>query len=274
MIADLGLKAISLMDYSGVNAGWNELSVGSDFLEKITSAPALPLITSNLVHKDTRLPLGKKYVIKRVGDVKVGIIGIMPTEQPKSRAYKSCGQRSNPDKPAEKPEQGTPFTLLMEHLEVIPPEKALKELLPQVREQADIVVLLSQYRREETTEIVNNIKGIDLAISLRGKTRKRADENKGTPVMETAYRSLRLGYVKLTLDEAGKIIQNQKKMIRLNKSVASDKQIAQITGDDINKKVREAEIRKRKEEARALLKMSPYEYYEMVTKQQAERIKN
>lgn len=271
MIADLGLKAISLMDYSGVNAGWNELSVSSDFLKKITSAPAFPLITSNLMHKDTRLPLGKKYVIKRVGDVNVGIVGIMPTEPPESRAYKSCGQRS---KLAEKSDQGTPFTLFMEHLEVIPPEDALKALLPQVREQADIVILLSQYRREETTEIVNHIKGIDLAISVRGKTRKRADENKGTPVMETVYRNLRLGYVKLTLDEAGKIIQNQQKMIRLNKTVASDKAIAQITGNNINKTVREAEIEKRKAEARALLKLSPYEYYEMVTKQQAEKIKD
>ncbi len=271
LIAELSLKAMNLIDYSAMNLGWSELSTGTGFLKKVTSTISFPLITSNLVDKDTRDTLGNKYIIKRVGDVRVGILGII-TPEPIDKYTGGCKQ-NRPAEVKDQPEKkAMPLSLLMERLEVVPPEQALKNLLPEIRNQADIVILLSQYSFEDTSLLVNSLDGIDLAISGRRK-KLMSPSDTGVPVLEVAYQCRGIGYIKLTLDDTGKITQKQNKMIPLNEKIASDQQIVMITGKDIHKRISDGEKRKREEEARALLKLSPFEYYEKVIKQQEQQVK-
>ncbi|MDM8526275.1 hypothetical protein QUF80_23095 [Desulfococcaceae bacterium HSG8] len=271
LVAELGLKAMNLTGYSAMNIGWNELSVGSDVLNGMISGISFPLVTSNLVHKNSRLPLGKKYVISHVGDIRVGILGIMPVSPPASLCSTGGGGCGNHNAAGHdhSQEEISP-ALLMENMEVIPPEDALQKLLPEVRKEADIVILLSQYSFEDTTSLVNQLEGIDLAVSGSRKRWARTNnkDSRGVPVMEVAYQTRKLGYLKVSLDDTGRVIQDKQKMIRLGDTVASDVQIAQITGNDIHKKIQEEEKRKLEEEARALLKLSPYEYYQKLMKEQ------
>ncbi|MCP4110134.1 MAG: hypothetical protein GY749_32200 [Desulfobacteraceae bacterium] len=271
MVAELGLKAMNLIDYSAMNMGWSELSTGTGFLKKVTSTISFPLITSNLMHKGTNATLGKKYVIKRMGDIRVGILGIIPPEQ-RDRYAKGCKQNLSEIK-GQSEKAAVPLSLLMERLEIVPPEQALKNLLPEVRNQADIVILLSQYNLEDTSVLANSLGGIDLAISGRRK-KLGSPSDTGVPVLEVAYQCRGIGYVKLTLDDTGKITQKQNKMIPLTDKIASDQQIVMITGEDINKKIKNEEKRKAEEEQRALLKLSPQEYYEKVIKEQQQQFEN
>lgn len=274
LIAELSLKAMNEMNYSAVNLGWNELLTGADFLKEMESAIKIPLITSNLIYKEGRTPFGKKYVIQKVGDVKIAILGIMPTEPSyKSPASKGCADVHEHEEKKEGTEskQTPEKRLLPELLEVVPPEEALKALVPEVRSQADMVILLSQCGYEATSSLVNKLEGIDLAISGQRTTWKEPDEKINVPIFEAAYRGDRLGYVRLTLDENGKIIQNKKKMISLESSVPFDTRILKITGNDINQKIRNQAFYKAQKEAEAMMKLSPQEYYEMLLKKEQEK---
>ncbi len=163
---------------------------------------------------------------------------------------------------------------MAEEIEMIPPEDALKAILPEVRNSANIVVLLSQYPLENTRTIVKSIPGIDLAISSPAKKWVAADEKEEQiPVMQTQYGCKSLGYVKFRLDDTGKILDHKKKNITLNDLVLSDEQIVQITSNDINQKIKQEETKKMEEEAKTLLKLTPAEYYEKLIKEQSENKK-
>jgi len=181
-IAEISLKAMSLMEYDAMNLGWNDLAFDTEFLNKMRSRAAFPLITSNVVYKDSGLPFGEKYIIKTVGNIRVGILGVMPLEP-----------------------------------------------------------ILKPTNKAEKSRV---------------------------PIMQTAHIGKRLGYVKLTLNDAGQIIKTEDQMIRLNGFIPSEGRVIKLTSDDIGKKIREGELRKMEKEAKALLQLSPEKYYEMLMKEQ------
>jgi len=256
--------------YSAINIGINELSIGTEKLKEMTDTVSFPVITSNLVYKKSRLPIGKKYIIQQVGDVKVGILGITPIELSSGESSQDkaagCSKES-----VKNVSEKIPATQLTEEIEMIQPEEALKAILPEVRNSANVVVLLSQYPLEVTRTIVKSTPGIDLAISSPLKKWVTVDEKEEQiPVMQTQYGCKSLGYVKFRLDDTGKILDHKKKSINLNDLVLSDEKIVQITSNDINQKIKQEEAKKMEEEAKALSKLTPAEYYEKLITEQSE----
>lgn len=251
MKAELSLSAMNLMDYTAMNPGGSEFFFGTDFLKKTSSDIAFPLVTSNLVYKDSQLSFGKKYIIKNTGRLKVAILGVMPVE-----AFENI-----PD-----PES-------LKNMEIIPPEKALKNLLPEVRKKADLIILLSQCRFETTTSLVNNLNGIDIAISC-GKTKPDYDGNDGTTrVVQTGSRGKYLGFLQVTTNNTAEILFGQDQLMELDESVQADKAISKIISDAFAGKAREkkrlATEKKRGNLHKDLmdgLQSTPMEYFEMQQK--------
>ena len=125
--AELILNAMELMGYDALNLGGPEFFLGEEFLEHTRSHVSFPYIASNLLFDGGRLPWTKEYVIKEVGGIRVAVLGVL-----------------NPDELTQLPNQDR-----VKELQVIPPEAALNKLLPEVREKADLVVLLSHIRRRK-----------------------------------------------------------------------------------------------------------------------------
>jgi len=256
MKAELSLSAMNLMDYTAMNPGGSEFFFGTDFLKKASSDIAFPLVTSNLVYKDSRLPFGKKCVIKNAGGLKVAILGIMPVG-----AFEKI------------PDPGS-----LKNLEIIPPKTALKNLLPEVREKADFVILLSEDGFEAATSLVNKLKGIDLAIFYgRKRMGPRPLDKGGTLVVHTGSRGSSLGFLQITVNVNGEIYSRPEKRIKLDESVAKDELIAKMIDDAFYKKAREKKRiganrkqRKIQQEINKLMKMTPDEYIEMLRKKQTE----
>ena len=256
------------MDYAAGTLGWSDLSVGADFLKEISNRISFPMVTSNLVYKDSQKPFGEKYLIREIADVRVGILGIMPLETAgqKTPADAGCSQKEK----HEADTHAATEAVFADYLEVIPPEEALKKLIPEVRSHADFLILLSQCGFKATNDLVSQVKGIDLAISGQRMTAVHPDEESEVPVMEATYQGKSLGFVKLTLDDTGRIIHKKKELLQLGDSIPFDTHISKITGDDIHTKVREEEMRKMEKESEALMKLTPQEYYELLKKQQSE----
>jgi len=241
------------MPYAAMNLGWSDISAGTDFLKDAATKMKFPFVSSNAVYKETGLPIGEKYVIRETGGVRIGILGILPVTVPeKATQSPSCGDKKQSDDTSK-------LEISYNNLTIIPPEEALKQLLPEVRAKADVVILLSQCGFDATEQLVNQIKGIDLAIT--GPSGKPKSEQKtGVSILQTSLGGKEAGFVKLTLNDSGQIAQTEKK-ISLHDGIASQPEIAKITGDDIVKKLRDEEVKRMEEETKELLKLSPYEYY-------------
>ena len=245
--ADVILKAMDLMGYDALNLGSREFFFGLDFLKSVSSGISFPLISSNLVYDKSRFPWIKDHIIKNVGGLRVAILGVMPVE-----AFENI-----PD-----PES-------LKNLKIIPPETALKNLLPEVRKKADFVILLSQSGFKVTSSLVDKLNGVDLAISYGRKRIGRPDKG-GTLVVHTGSQGKSLGFLQITIGENGEIIEHQWKTIKLDESVADDEQIAKLVKDNFPKKATRKERKELEQEMNKLLKLSPHEYIEMLNKKQAE----
>ena len=242
--ADVILKAMDLMGYDALNLGSREFFFGLDFLKSVSSGISFPFISSNLVYDKSRFPWIKDHILKNVGGLRVAILGVMPVE-----AFENI------------PDPGS-----LKNLKIIPPETALKNLLPKVRKKADFVILLSQLGFEATTSLVDKLNGVDLAISYGRKRIGHPDKGR-TLVVHTGSQGKSLGFLQITMSENGEIIEHQWKTIKLGESVADDERIAKLVKDDFPKKATRQEL---EQEMNKLLKLRHHEYIEMINKKQAE----
>lgn len=269
-IAELGLRAMDQMGYVSMNLGGIDFSLGTGFLKKVTTDLSFPLITSNLVYRESGLPFGDKYFIADAGDLKVGILGVMPTD-----AFENM--------------HADPYR---DRLEIIHPEKALEALIPELKKKTDILVLLSQCGFDATNLIVDNLDGIDFAIiggikeeeiakipcgaDLEGK--EFYSQDRKTLLMQVGRQGESLGLARITVDGEGRIIQRKGEIISVNRSVEPDERIAGITGDDMlvtirnerekAKEKREKEVMKEFEKLR---RMTPEEYKEYIKRKPVKR---
>ena len=264
LIANTGLKAANLMGYAAMNVGTGEFSLGINFLKEKSADLNFPMVTSNLSYAEGASPFTKKYVIAQAGGLKVAVLGVM--------------SQGILDK--------IPSSGIFGVVEVIPPGEALESLLPGIRKEADIVILLSQLGLTETKSLVDTLEGIDLAIyggkdnkpaGCDGEIKPESPTGKSEiPVLKASSFGTHLGYVRLSVDDAGRVAVNRRKVIFLGESVAMDDKVLEITGDDVFKRAAEEkkrgaeeEQRKMEREIKELHKLSPMEYMEKLLKEQS-----
>lgn len=257
LIAKLGADSMGRMGYDVIGVGGIDFSLGAEFLKKIASNAGIGFVTTNLLYRDSMQPFGNKYAIINAGDIKVGVLSVLPVD-----AFDKISDRK-----------------LVENLEIIPPERAIGTVLPEIKEKTDIVILLSQCGQEMTRLIVKGYNGIDLRICCGdkqsrggcGKKRlmKGTDEGQTSSLIMASYRGDRLGYTRLGLDTDRQAIISQSKMIRLDKSISDDEEIVKITGKEMFDKFKEEKQKEEFKEITELHKLSPAEYLEMLKKQSA-----
>lgn len=74
--ADLIAEIYKLSGIDAINAGELDLALGLDFLRELEEKHDLPLVSANLVNESGRLEFNP-YVIRNIGQVRVGIFGLM-----------------------------------------------------------------------------------------------------------------------------------------------------------------------------------------------------
>jgi 5'-nucleotidase / UDP-sugar diphosphatase len=237
--AELQLQAMERMGYDALNLGGPEFNFGKEFLEDAHSKISFPYVASNLLSRGSRIPWIREYVIKEVGGIKVAILGVLD------------GFKQRPDR-----EQ-------VKGLEVLPPETALNRLLPEVRAKADLVVLLSQFGAKKTHELVNAVKGVDVAISSGDDDQFPAKVDEKTVLLHTLYLGRTMGLVKITLDEKRTLSVNESRHVPLDQSIPGNEQVLALV--ETHKKEQK---RKEEQSKREVLKLTPQQFMEWYQKQQ------
>lgn len=128
--------------------GNHEFDQTLENLDALLSRAKYQVLAANLRRSDGSLYTGKAYEILTVGEVRVGVIGITIDELP---SLTSAENRSR--------------------IEIEPGIETLRDLLPEVDEQSDLIVALSHEGIEKDREIARAVEGIDIIVGGHSHTR-------------------------------------------------------------------------------------------------------
>lgn len=252
--ADLRLKSLKLMGYDAVNVGKNEFSFGQNYLKSFGND--VPFISSNLnFEKNPTLPI-KKYIIKNIGELKVGITGILS-----SKAFDNFPARE-----------------YVRNLKIVNPETALQTLIPELKRKTDLIILLSQDSYEATTSLVNKIKGIDLVIyhedapcgcGTKDKTDSPKPEKTSTSLVQANLNGEHVGILQI-MKGANGIKLAKDEIIIVDVKVAEEPVLGKMINSEFTeekKQQRKLEAEKKEKELHkemmSGLKMSPEDFFKL-----------
>lgn len=195
---EVNLKAIELMRYDALALGEDEFNFGEDFLKESIFKDKINLISCNVISDFV-----KPYYIKRVGDLKVGIIGVT------SLSAKRKAQKIKLSDDL--------FTSVKDAI------SKLKD-----NEKTDIIILLSNLNEESEVKLLNSFKGVDLLISVNERGRKNEPVRIGDAIaVSVVWQGRHLGKVTLKMDK-GKIVDYKAEDLRLSDKIKDDAAILSI----------------------------------------------
>lgn len=171
-----GASVIELMNAMGFDAmvvGNHEFDFGQEVLKERIRQAAFPVLGANV----QGVPGLKPYVVKKAGGVRVAILGVVTPDTP---------QATHPRNVA-----GLTFT---------DPVAAVREYLPRLRQEADLVVVLSHLGYAEDRKLAQAVPGIDVIVGGHSHTRlERPEQVNGTWIVQAYEHGKFLGVLDLTV---------------------------------------------------------------------------
>lgn len=133
---------MNLMGYHVMALGPRELSLGQKTLQQRMEEAEFPMVSANVVLSDTGVLFAEPYAILEIGGRRVGVIGLtrVPTE----------------------PKAG---------FQVLDPRTAAAQYVPEVTEQADTVIILTNVAYPAALPLASQVPDIDLLVAGRPKQR-------------------------------------------------------------------------------------------------------
>ena len=202
MIADLTqgkaiIAALNHLAYDAMTIGNHEPDFGMNVLRERIAEAKFPVIAANLIAEKEKSLFTKPYVLKQIGEVRVGILGLAYPKTSRTTAAKNV--------------IGVQFQS---------PESAIKKFLPRLREEgAEIVVVLSHLGLGGDQQLAHSVKGIDVIVGGHSHNRiENAEQVDGTLIVQAGAHGSDLGRLDLTI-ENGKITGYKQKLILLDHNV-------------------------------------------------------
>ncbi|GEM_PF-6640095 len=149
------LSALRKLGYDALVVGNHEFDYGKQLLKSYSTNPtSIPLLAANLFTKGSSEPfLTPSIIIEKAGGVRVAILGLTDP------AIEQLILRQH-----------------FENLTVTDPISAAQTLVPQLRQQADLVIALTHLRMDDCYRLAMTVPGIDIVIA-------RADQSSSAPLV-------------------------------------------------------------------------------------------
>jgi len=249
LTVELVAKSMHRMGYDAINLGELDLLLGEHALRTLASPASPRLVSTNLEG-----PVGRwqPYLLKEVAGVKIAVLGIV-----------------SPALAAK-----VPF------VKARPPEEVLRSIVPRVRAQADLCVLLSHMTRQETLELLSRVPGIDVAIVGHGFRKFEPQKIGDTIVAAASYKGEFVGV--LTLDwnpHTQRIDGFEGRLILLEPHIPDDQPTRALVNDyeiAVDAEVIRQQIRRTREDdamTKQLRETTPGQFVESLRRQQETRQK-
>ncbi len=215
--------------------GDRDLKFGIDFLRDNARASGLQLVCANLYDRQSKKPALAPFVLRQVGNVKVGVVGVL----------------------SDKVDLGPS----RDGLETRDPLPATREAVAAARKAgASVVVLVSQLGKVESEDLVTAVDGVDLLIAGRNvPLLPRGRVVKNTLTVYGGEQGQYIGRAILTVDGAGKPTASEAETFILSPEVGEKEDVLRDVKsfeDAINAQVKAKENERLKEDREKALEHS------------------
>ena len=187
---DADVIAMNQAGYDFATFGNHEFGITLVQLKKLITEARFPFLCANVTDNTTRQPLAKRYEVRQVGDMRVGIFGLVASSIGRSLA-------------------------VTQGLEVEDVFKAAPAIVAQLRgpEKADIIILISHCGESVDKQFARQVPGIDVIVGGHSHTRLpqgeivwsseelKPDEVNGTVIVQAGQWGGELGRLDLLLDK-------------------------------------------------------------------------
>lgn len=183
------LEGMSRLGYAAVNVTEHELAVGLETFQAMAGKVDLPFLSGNIVWQGDGKPVFAPATVKTLppgswrGDtpLRVGILGLC-------RGNPGFLMRTSDDR----------------RVIIQPPLKAAARLVPPLRQQSDLVILLTNLTPTEVDALLAAVPGVDLVLAGNGEL---VSDNMGSPprasVVYGGNQGKRLGEVRAFFNRQG-----------------------------------------------------------------------
>lgn len=194
------VPVVNALGLDAMSSHW-EFGYGPSIFKDRAAELNFPVLAINIFDKKTNELIFQPYIVKVVGDVKVGVIGIasniVDSTMPPSFS------------------EGVRFTLGKEEL---------PDVIAQLRtkEQVDLVVLLSHLGFPQDMKLMSEVEGVDLCLSGHTHNRTTQPVHQGnTLVIQSGCHGSFIGRIDLEISN-GKINSYEHELIEIASSIVPD----------------------------------------------------
>jgi len=198
------LRAMGLMRYDAMTLGELELYRGAKYVQAILDSTKIPVTVANARFTTTKATLGKPYILTKVGDLTYGIIGLI-------------GQDFGEGK--EK--------LVSLGFTVDDPFEVAAKMVPEVRKQADLVVVLAHLGSADAFQLPKSVKGIDVVVFGHYPGTVAPTQVEGAVTVRPGQRGQYMGETKIVLSPENKVVSYSGEAVALDvKKIGEEPRIA------------------------------------------------
>lgn len=211
-----GLPIYEIANHLGLDAstlGNHEFDYGYERIKEFVRTAQFPVVSANVVDEQGHLLAGSSYTIKTVKGLRVGIIGVVLADLvPNFTTADKLG----------------PYR-------VVPVAEAVRQTAQQIKDKADILVVLGHIHDEETDAILQQVP--EVAVVVAGHDHKGYTSikrtNDGRVAVENKGYGVELGRLDLQLDPARhKVVAADWRRISIEaKALQPDPEVAQLVAE-------------------------------------------
>jgi len=193
------VKAYGLMGYDAVGISANDLAAGLAYLKKVSQQSRFPWLSANLVNTTDRKPLFTPFIIRKIGQIRIGIIGITGSA---ALAADTTGEAT-----------------------ILPWQQVLPDLAESLTSRCDLLLLLSSLPDEANRRIAESLSGIHIILQAGSGSANMMPEQVGNTLLtHTGRQGKYIGRLQLDWkpskrwgkDQARLLLDAQRKLDQVN----------------------------------------------------------
>lgn len=167
------IELMNAMKFDAMVLGNHEFDFGQDVLKKRVSEAKFPVLGANV----EGFGLLKPYVIKEINKVKVAVIGVVTADTPVSTDPRN-----------------------VEGLIFLQPAEVVKKTLQELKDKADIFIVLSHIGYQADRGLAEDVKGIDIIVGGHSHTKLSQPALAGDTIILQAWEHAKaLGVIDITV---------------------------------------------------------------------------
>jgi 2',3'-cyclic-nucleotide 2'-phosphodiesterase (5'-nucleotidase family) len=154
------IELMNMMRFDAMVVGNHEFDFGQDVLKKRITEARFPVLGANVEGFDSLKP----YIIKEIAGIRVAVIGIVTDETPVTTDPRNVAG-----------------------LRFISPEVAVKQYLEELKNKADIFIVLSHIGYHEDRLLAERVRGIDVIVGGHSHTKLLSPAVIGSTIIVQAW---------------------------------------------------------------------------------------